>query len=138
MLKQHYSENQGIPGSYSPPADHHGSTKALGVFLNAPAPVGAVRTCYPGIIHKSETFNNTRSAIFCSIGHFIRVNRQRGILMWTAAFYGFFWSGEITVSTEKSFDPTKHLARRDKATDNTEDIQSLKVHFIKIQSGPNT
>jgi len=51
-------------------------------------------------------------------------------MMWAAAtlcFFGFFRSGEITVPTEKSFDPTKHLTWGDIAIDNTEDPQTLKV-----------
>jgi len=51
------------------------------------------------------------------------------IIMWAAAslyFFGFFRSGEITVPTEKSFNPTKYLAWGD---DNTGDPQSLKVHL---------
>jgi len=41
-----------------------------------------------------------------------RTNRDI-IMMWVAVFlcfFGFFWSGKITVPTEKLFDPTKHLA----------------------------
>ena len=72
--------------------------------------------------------------ILCSLKEYWSPQRTNMdiIMMWEAAtlcFFGFFCSGEITVSTEKSFDHTKHLAWGDIAIDNTEDPQSLKVHL---------
>lgn len=53
-------------------------------------------------------------------------------MLWAAAtlcFFGFFRSGELTVPSYTAFDPSRHLAWGDIATDNTLCPTVLKVHL---------
>ena len=58
-------------------------------------------------------------------------------MLWAAVvicFFGFFHSGEITVPSLKSFDPSIHLAWGDVSLDNVLDPTMLKVHLRKSKT----
>ena len=58
-------------------------------------------------------------------------------MLWAAVvicFFGFFRSGEITVPSLNSFDPSSHLAWGDVSLDNVLDPTMLKVHLRKSKT----
>ena len=58
-------------------------------------------------------------------------------MLWAAVvicFFGFFHSGEITVPSLNSFDPSSHLAWGDVSLDNVLDPTMLKVHLRKSKT----
>lgn len=61
------------------------------------------------------------------------------ILLWAAActcFFGFMRAGEITVPSEKAYDPSGHLSFNDVAIDNPNSPQLLKVHLKASKTDP--
>lgn len=54
------------------------------------------------------------------------------IMLWAAAvlgFSGFFWARELTLPSQKDFQPRKHLCWWDETVDNTQAPNVLRVHL---------